>query len=346
MDISLTAKDAAGNTAESGKKSFRMPERLFTKPLARALIEQRKHLILAPEEAGAVVQMLDALLTYPAGLIVGSGTHIAIAMANSRLKVAEDRAGIDSVIGMLLQIAVNGEGGSMVSAKAQLDALRKELERSRRDGASPERIAELTQKLREALDRYMQSLMEESQKRMSQNPQNQQQQQPNGRSVTPQELQKMPDMIVKLLDMGVDGIISARPDLVQIDPITLSIANLPAGLAGKRSAKLDGPNQEVRIPESGSQTLLSYQRPDHCPNSHGTAFPCASKTRRIHGRSRSMVTNPSSSRICNVPEMVSSRSNTSTPWSRITLADRSVVVHRNSRFSAKSHRRSFGSTLG
>jgi len=224
VDISLTAKDAAGNTAESGKKSFRMPERLFTKPLARALIEQRKHLILAPEEAGAVVQMLDALLTYPAGLIEGSGTHIAIAMANSRLKAAEDRAGIDSVIGILWQIAVNVEEGSMASAKAQLDALRKELERALRDGASPERIAELTQKLREALDRYMQSLMEESQKRMSQNPQNQQQQQPNGRSVTPQELQKMLDMIEKLAQSGANE--AAEQMLSQLDEI---LRNLQPG---------------------------------------------------------------------------------------------------------------------
>ena len=63
-----------------------MPERVFTKLLARALIEQRRNLILEPEKSGHVVQMLDALLTYPDGLVDGSGTHIAIARTNAELK--------------------------------------------------------------------------------------------------------------------------------------------------------------------------------------------------------------------------------------------------------------------
>ena len=221
VEMTLTAKDAAGNKTQSAGKVFRMPERLFTKPLARALVEQRKHLILAPEEAGAVVQMLDALLTYPKGLIEASGTHIAIAMANARLKASEDRAGIDSVIGMLWQIAINVEQGSMASAKAELDAIRKELERALRDGASPERIAELTQKLREALDRYMQSLLAESQKRMNQGELNQQQ---NGRAVTPQDLQKMLDMIEKLAQSGANE--AAEQLLSQLEDI---LRNLQPG---------------------------------------------------------------------------------------------------------------------
>ncbi len=65
--MTLTARDAAGNKTESAKRVFRMPERLFTKPLAKALIEQRRHLILAPDEAGGVAGMLDAILTYPKG---------------------------------------------------------------------------------------------------------------------------------------------------------------------------------------------------------------------------------------------------------------------------------------
>ncbi len=221
VEMVLTAKDAAGNATDSEKKIFRMPERLFTKPLARALIEQRKHLILAPEEAGAVVQMLEALLAYPQGLIEGSGTHIAIAMANSRLKASEDRAGIDKVIGMLWQIANNIEQGNMANAKAELEALRKELERALRDGASPERIAELTDKLRQALDRYMQSLMEESQKRMAQGQMNQQQ---NGRSISPQDLQKMLDMIEKLAQSGANE--AAQQMLSQLEDI---LRNLQPG---------------------------------------------------------------------------------------------------------------------
>ena len=241
VEMTLTARDAAGNRTESAKRVFRLPERLFTKPLARALIEQRRQLILAPEEAGGVAEMLEALLTYPEGLIERSGTHIAMAAALSRLRAAEDRAGIDSVIRMLWHIAVNVEEGSLGDAKAELEALRKELERALRDGASPERIAELTQKLREALDRYMQSMMEEARKRMAQGEQNQQaqQNQQQGRTVTPQDLQRMLDMIEKLAQSGAKD--AAEQMLSELENI---LRNLQPGMPQQGQLQ-DGPMNEM-----------------------------------------------------------------------------------------------------
>jgi uncharacterized protein (TIGR02302 family) len=239
VEMTLTARDAAGNRTESGKRVFRLPERLFTKPLARALIEQRRHLIMTPDEAGGVVQMLDAILTYPDGLIERSGTHIAIAAALSRLRAAEDRAGIDGVIRMLWQIAVDVEEGSSGDAKAELEAIRKELQRALRDGASPERIAELTQKLREALDRYMQSMMEEAQKRMAEGQMNQQQQMPQGRTVTPQDLQKMLDMIEKLAQSGANE--AAEQMLSELENI---LRNLQPGMP-QQGQMQDGPLSEM-----------------------------------------------------------------------------------------------------
>ena len=240
VEMTLTARDAAGNTAESAKRTFRLPERLFTKPLARALIEQRRNLILTPDEAGGVVQMLDAILTYPQGLIERTGTHIAIAAALSRLRAAEDRAGIDSVIRMLWQIAVDIEEGTYADAKAELEALRKELQRALRDGASPERIAELTQKLREALDRYMQSMMEDMQRRMAEGQMNQNQQMPQqGQTVTPQDLQKMLDMIEKLAQSGANE--AAEQMLSQLEDI---LRNLQPGMP-QQGQMQDGPLSEM-----------------------------------------------------------------------------------------------------
>ena len=240
VEMTLTARDAAGNRTESGARVFRLPERLFTKPLARALIEQRRHLITAPDEAGGVVEMLDAILTYPDGLIERSGTHIAIAAALSRLRAAEDQPGIDGVIRMLWQIAVDVEDGVSGDAKAELDAARKALERALRDGASPERIAELTQKLREALDRYMQSMMEEAQKRMAQGQMDQNQQQmQQGRMVSPQDLQKMLDMIEKLAQSGANE--AAEQMLSELENI---LRNLQPGMP-QQGQMQDGPLSEM-----------------------------------------------------------------------------------------------------
>lgn len=225
VEMTLTARDAAGHTTESEKRTFRLPERQFTRPLARALIEQRRRLILNPEEAGGVAEMLDAIITYPKDLIERSGTQIAIAAALSRLRAAEDRAGVDTVIRELWQIAVNVEDGTSADAKADLEAARKALEKALREGAPPERIAELTKKLREALDRYMQSMMAEAQKRLSQGQQQKQDGQQPGKVVTPQDLQRMMDMIDKLSKSGNNE--AAEQLLSQLEDI---LRNLQPGM--------------------------------------------------------------------------------------------------------------------
>ena len=234
VEMTLTARDAAGHTTESAKRTFRLPERQFTKPLARALIEQRRRLILNPEEAGGVAEMLDAIITYPKELIDRSGTQIAIAAALSHLRSAGDRAEIDTVISDLWQIAVNVEDGAYADAKAELDALRKELQKALREGAPPERIAELTKKLRQALDRYMESMMKEAQKRLAQGQQKQDRQQP-GKVVTPQDLQKMLDMIDKLSKSGNNE--AAEQMLSQLEDI---LRNLKPGMPQQGQ----GQNQE------------------------------------------------------------------------------------------------------
>ena len=53
VTLTLTAKDEAGNEGKSEPFNMRLPERLFTKPLARALIEQRRILALDANQNGA-----------------------------------------------------------------------------------------------------------------------------------------------------------------------------------------------------------------------------------------------------------------------------------------------------
>jgi uncharacterized protein (TIGR02302 family) len=52
VTLTLTAKDEAGNEGKSEPFNMRLPERLFTKPLARALIEQRRILALDANQNG------------------------------------------------------------------------------------------------------------------------------------------------------------------------------------------------------------------------------------------------------------------------------------------------------
>ncbi|MBM3520885.1 MAG: TIGR02302 family protein, partial [Alphaproteobacteria bacterium] len=224
VEMTLTARDAAGQTTKSAVQTFRLPERLFLKPLARALIEQRRALILAPEQQGKVEQMLDAMMTYPDGLFEGSGQYLAVAAIVARLRAAADRDDVDVAVNMLWQTAIGIEDGILSDIRAELEALRKELERAIEEGAPPERIAEITQRLREAMQRYLQSMADE----LARDPNRERGANalpPDARTVTPEELQRMLDRIEKLAKNGAND--AARQLLSQLDDI---LRNLRPGM--------------------------------------------------------------------------------------------------------------------
>ncbi len=222
VEMVLTATDAAKHTGTSQTRTFRMPERLFVKPLAKALIEQRRHLIVQPAGQGQIAQMLDALITYPDGLVEGSGAYLAIATIVSRLNAAAGQDDVDVAINLLWQTAIGIEDGSMADARAALEAIRKELEKALAEGASPERIAELMEKLRGAMDRYMQSLQEQTDKMMRQGRLDQGNRQ--GQTISPDDLRKMLDTIEKLAQSGAND--AAKQLLSQLDEI---LRNLQPG---------------------------------------------------------------------------------------------------------------------
>jgi len=224
VDMVLTARDAAGHATASQIVTFKLPERLFTKPLARALIEQRRGLIMEPDDSPEVEKTLAALIAYPEGLIERSGDLLAIAAVMSRLRNAAGEDDIVAAIDMLWQTAVGIEDGELADAKAELDALRKELEKALAEGASPERIAELMDKMRKAMDRYMESLQRETAKRMERGEGGKD----LGRqiqSISPGDLKKMLDAIERLAHSGARD--AAEQLLSQLDNI---LRNLQPGM--------------------------------------------------------------------------------------------------------------------
>ena len=223
VEMALEATDAAGHKGKSETRRFRLPERLFTKPLAKALIEQRRHLILKPDEQGQEAEMLEALLAYPEGLIEGSGDYLAIASIVSRLNATASQDDVDEAVNMLWRTAVGIEDGRMANARAELEALRRQLEKALAEGAPPEKIAQLMDKLRGAMDRYMQSLAQEAEKRLRQGNLGQDRQ--RGQAISPEDLKKMLDMIQQLAESGAND--AAREMLSQLDQI---LRNLQPGM--------------------------------------------------------------------------------------------------------------------
>src|SRR3712207_9500862 len=65
VKLTLLAKDEAGQEGRSDTIDFTLPQRPFTKPVAKALVEQRRRLVLDPDDRRRVQVALDALLIEP-----------------------------------------------------------------------------------------------------------------------------------------------------------------------------------------------------------------------------------------------------------------------------------------
>ena len=88
VTLTLTAKDEAGNEGKSEPFNMRLPERLFTKPLARALIEQRRILALDANKNSDVFTALDALMIAPELFMPETGQYLGLYSVARQLEAA------------------------------------------------------------------------------------------------------------------------------------------------------------------------------------------------------------------------------------------------------------------
>jgi uncharacterized protein (TIGR02302 family) len=141
---------------------MRLPERLFTKPLARALVEQRRILALDANKNSDVYSALDALLIAPELFMPGeTGQYLGLYTVTRQLEDARSDDALRGVVASLWALAVSIEDGNITDVdkalRAAQDALKQALDR----GASDEEIRKLTENLRDALDNYMRQLAEQ-----------------------------------------------------------------------------------------------------------------------------------------------------------------------------------------
>jgi uncharacterized protein (TIGR02302 family) len=197
--LTLTARDEAGNEGASTPVEFKLPERVFIKPLARALIEQRRALALDAEAKPRLLAALDALSIAPERFTPEVSHYLGLRSIYWQLTHARTDDQLRDVVGRLWGMAVMIEDGQLSDAEAALrqaqEALRQALER----GANDEEIKKLTQDLREALNKFMQALAEQ----MRKNPQQLARPlDPNTRMLRPQDLQNMIDRMEQLARSG------------------------------------------------------------------------------------------------------------------------------------------------
>ena len=161
VTLTLTARDEAGNEGRSEPFSMRLPERLFTKPLARALIEQRRILALDANQNAQVYTALDALMIAPELFMPETGQYLGLYGVARQLEAARSDDAMREVVASLWALAVSIEDGDITDVDKALRAAQEALKQALERGASDEEIKKLTQDLRAALDNFLRQLVEQ-----------------------------------------------------------------------------------------------------------------------------------------------------------------------------------------
>jgi uncharacterized protein (TIGR02302 family) len=161
VTLTLTAKDEAGNEGQSEPFNMRLPERLFTKPLARALIEQRRNLALDANQNWQVYAALDALMIAPELFTPEAGQYLGLLSVTRQLEAAHTDDAMREVVASLWALAVTIEDGNISDVDKALRAAQEALKQALERGASDEEIKKLTENLRAALDKFLQQLAEQ-----------------------------------------------------------------------------------------------------------------------------------------------------------------------------------------
>ncbi len=156
----LEARDAIGQKGLSAPFTFQLPARIFTDPLARALIEQRQQLATSDAAGRKIVMLtLDALTIAPERFYEGKDDILKdLRGAFTGVKNAKNDADIGKVEEQLWQTALKLERGGLLSAAEELRKLQAMLMAALASGAPQDVIDELLKRYNEAMQRYMQAL--------------------------------------------------------------------------------------------------------------------------------------------------------------------------------------------
>jgi uncharacterized protein (TIGR02302 family) len=227
VTLTLTAKDEAGNEGRSEPFNMRLPERLFTKPLARALIEQRRILALDANQNSQVYAALEALMIAPELFTPEAGQYLGLNSVARQLEAARTDDAMREVVASLWALAVIIEDGNITDVdkalRAAQDALKEALER----GASDEEIKKLTENLRAALDNFMRQLAEQ----LRNNPQQLARPlDPNTRVLRQQDLNNMIERMERLSRSGDKD--AARQLLEQLQQMLENLQMAQPGQSG------------------------------------------------------------------------------------------------------------------
>ena len=249
VDIRLVAKDALGQTGESEPVRIKLPERVFTNPVARAIIEQRRELAADPGSRLAVAEILGDLRSRPELYRNDLVVFLGLRVAQERLRLHDDAASIAQVEQLLWDTALRIEDGRASLAQNELRRLQQQLQDALAKNAPDREIDRLMSELKQALDRYLQALAANQ----ARNPQPGQPPSDQPRqALTSRDLERMLDRAAELARSGARD--QARQLLSQLQNM---LENLRLARPGQMQQQESGEAQQMM---QGMRKLMQRQQ--------------------------------------------------------------------------------------
>ncbi len=262
VSIRLRATDGAGQVSQSAEQAMALPERHFNHPVARAIIEQRKTLILMGDGVRPLVGR--ALHDLSVNLDGYGGDPLAFLALRSAVGRLMRNAGPDTVpstIAMLWDVALRIEDGNLSLAERELRDAQKALMDALDSNAPAEEVDRAMQRLEQAMQEFMDALaQQEAQQQPAQaQPQNQGPADPDAQSMTRDEVE---DMVRQMRDLAQSGNHeAARQMLSQLQQLMENLQNgqpqqQQSQQANQKGEALSELTQKLRALQKQQQQLM------------------------------------------------------------------------------------------
>ncbi|MGU3573935.1 TIGR02302 family protein [Brucellaceae bacterium C25G] len=198
VQLTLVVNDQAGQVGYSETRTITLPERPFTNPLAKAIIEMRRILAMDAMQNEHVLDMLDAVMLRPADTIKNTAHFLGLRTIRTRLNIAHSEDDLRNVVDYMWDVARGIEDGDLSAAEKRLRLAQEALRNAIENGASQEEIAKLSNELRQAMAEFLKEFAQRQQNNKNTAlPPN-----ANVQTLTDKDLQKMMDQIENLARQG------------------------------------------------------------------------------------------------------------------------------------------------
>ena len=198
VQLTLTAVDDAGNESKSETKTFVLPERPFTNPLARAVVDMRRIFSLDTNRKPYVLDLIDAITLRPEDTLTNMSHYLGLMAGRTQLEIASSEDALRATADYFWEMALQIEDGDLSDAERRLRQAQEALKQALRDGASDEEIDKRMAELREAMNEFLREFAE----RAARDPNTAMQNQPQGQEMRQSDLERMMDQIENLAKSG------------------------------------------------------------------------------------------------------------------------------------------------